>query len=111
MGRFCEIQFGEPTVIIPSNDESLRILIDKIDVQKVFVHNWIVIPSKKSNFIARAYMKGNTGREYLHRLIANAKKDEVVIFNNGNGLDCRRSNLRKVNLSEFRKGTYETTMQ
>jgi hypothetical protein len=69
---------------------TIEVTIDDRDLQRVSKHRWYV------NKIG--YVVANVGRKmiYLHRLILNAKKGEVVDHRSGNTFDARRSNLRKV---------------
>lgn len=61
--------------------------VDNEDFELVSQYNWTLLKAHK-NFYATT--KG--GRLYLHRLIL--QDAEEVDHKNGNGLDCRRQNLR-----------------
>lgn len=66
-------------------------LVDNDDLEKILQYHWM-----SSNNTNKTYIKDvkHKPRIYLHRLILNAKKGEVVDHINGNTLDNRKSNLR-----------------
>lgn len=65
-------------------------LVDDDDFERVAVYHWSVIPDTHTN-----YARGKPFGIYamLHRYIMNFPDGEVD-HRNGNGLDCRKSNLR-----------------
>lgn len=65
----------------------LVILIDPDDEKRVCSRRWSIVKSGK-RFYARS------GNISLHRFILNAPDGVHVDHINGNGLDCRRANLR-----------------
>lgn len=74
-------------------------LIDSSDYDKVSPFNWSADTTSGSVY-AKRYMNMGGGvlvLTYLHRFIMDAKYGEEVDHKDGNGLDCRRSNLRVCN--------------
>jgi hypothetical protein len=59
-------------------------------------HKWSASVSIRSDGSKSVYAKRHPGGKaiYLHRLIMNAKNGEHVDHVNGNGLDCRKENMR-----------------
>lgn len=73
----------------------IGILIDEEYLNLVQQFKWRVAKtSNRGRIYAMAKSNGKT--IYMHRLIIDAKKGEVVDHINGNGLDNRKSNLRIV---------------
>ncbi|MHC1767687.1 MAG: hypothetical protein AB9869_25985 [Verrucomicrobiia bacterium] len=78
------------------------IWISTADWPTVRQHRWQTQRTKRrdstgrlaSTHIAFARIRGR--RVYLNRLLLGAGPAERVLFLNGHGLDCRRSNLRKI---------------
>lgn len=69
-------------------------LIDGEDVERVLKYQWHAC-HRPPNWYAATSAERRRGRViYLHRLIANARNGEHVDHINGDGLDCRRQNLR-----------------
>lgn len=66
-------------------------LVDEEDYERVMEYNWHMCGGKQHKY-ARAYINGKG--KLLHRLIVHPKKGMVVDHINGNGLDCRKSNMR-----------------
>lgn len=94
--------------VLPSSVYSLPLanggiaLIDEADAEAVAGFSWRAT-RRLHTFYAKAYLGG--GREayvedYLHRVILCAPIGMSVDHINGNGLDCRRSNLRLVTKSQ-----------
>lgn len=63
-------------------------LIDDDDWDKVRGYEWRVMKTKYTNYVQAK------GGVLLHRIVMDAKKGEFVDHINGNGLDCRKSNMR-----------------
>ncbi len=69
-------------------------LIDLTDLEVVSRFKWHADKTKWGPY-ARAYVPGSDNKKVsLHRLILDAPKGVQVDHINGDGLDCRRSNLR-----------------
>lgn len=70
-------------------------IIDADDVPMVAALNWCVAIRAKVVY-AVTNLPAGSGRkqQYLHRLVHSAANEAEVDHINGNGLDCRRSNLR-----------------
>ena len=79
------------------------VMIDPADAGFIGTATWRAKKSDGSDNYHAAYTATINGKKNatvrLHRLVTNAKKNERVIFINGNGLDCRRKNLIKVKIS------------
>jgi hypothetical protein len=75
-----------------------EILVDHEDEWLLAERKWYVQRSSSSDtllYAARGQrIEGKYVRLLLHRVITGAKPGQVVDHVNGNGLDCRRSNLR-----------------
>jgi HNH endonuclease len=69
-------------------------LVDDGDFELVSQYKWSAHRNKFNNYSARAFYKGHNKFIYMHRLIMNAKDEEVVDHIDHNTLDNRRSNLR-----------------
>lgn len=79
-------------------------LVDEQDFEGVAAASWA--PSKtKCTTYAR-----NSKKQYLHRLIMNAPAGMEVDHRNGDGLDCRRSNLRVCTAGQNRCNMRKTTI-
>jgi hypothetical protein len=77
--------------------QGFHTLVDDDDYNNLNVFNWL--PQKLSKTVyARKQEKGKF--QYMHRIIMNAKKGEIVDHKNGDGLDNRKFNLRKCTRSE-----------
>jgi hypothetical protein len=73
-------------------------LIDDDDVEVVAAHGpWFAFRSRPSSTwyaVARPYRDGKQTTIYLHRLLLKPTPGFLVDHVNGNGLDCRRANMR-----------------
>lgn len=78
------------TQISVSNGERYA-LVDDEDVQRVSKHSWCAVFGRNT-WYAQTRTNGKT--LYLHRLITGAETGKKVDHKNGNGLDCRKENLR-----------------
>ncbi|MFH1260359.1 MAG: HNH endonuclease [Candidatus Micrarchaeota archaeon] len=80
-------------------------LVDDDISPSIYEMNWTLLISKRGIEYAKCHKKGRT--IFFHRVITNAKKNQVVDHINGNGLDNRKENLRlcthKENLINRRK--------
>jgi hypothetical protein len=79
-------------------------LIDAEDAARVLQYRWHVAQRPPNCYAATSTERRRGHRAiYLHRLIVNAKLGEHVDHINGNGLDCRRENLRICTNAENRR--------
>jgi hypothetical protein len=82
--------------------EKYKVLIDDEDYNKIKVYKWYINKDKKNNrYTVRATLYKKLSKYnykhksiYIHSLIMNAKKGEVVDHKNHNTLDNRKCNLR-----------------
>lgn len=73
-------------------------LVDPKDWPRVREHTW---RERDDGYVQRTYgEKDRTRHELLHRFVMKAKPEEMVDHEDGNRLDCRRSNLRKAGAQE-----------
>lgn len=68
-------------------------LVDDADHELVSAFPWRAVRVRHT-WYAETYVKG--AREYLHRFLLCAAPGQRVDHRNGDGLDCRRRNLRPV---------------
>ena len=71
-------------------------IVDKEDYKKLAQHKWcVLIPRSGKPYAYRQGYKSTVGQipMYMARIIAKAKKREVIHFKNGNSLDYRKENL------------------
>ncbi len=82
-------------------------IIDDEDFELVSKHKWHCVLIGGSSYAC------NNRKEYLHRVLMNPNIDKMVDHVNGNGLDCRRSNMRlcirQENHRNLRKSTNNTS--
>lgn len=106
---------GETTVIFIQrrNGDLHEVLVDTADFEKIneIDATWSVSVRRKTFAVktSRFYKNGKMVYETisLNRFLMDFPKDKEVSFANGNGLDCRRSNLRittRAETSQNRKG-------
>lgn len=96
-------QASNDPVLVESRAVTVRLsrgfhaLVDEEDFDRVNQFRWTACWSKSTY-----YAKGNVdGKQtLLHRFILGDKAGRVVDHRNGNGLDCRRSNLRPCTASQ-----------
>ena len=86
------------------------IFMDDDDFQKLSQYHWWT--NKKGYAVRQVREDGKLKNIFMHRIIMEAKKGEIVDHINGNRIDNRRCNLRMVtpnqncwNLRPKRKGT------
>lgn len=72
--------------------KSLFALIDEDDFDRV--DKWYWSSLKREPYSPYAFRKVSNSVVYLHRFIMNAPAGTDVDHRNGNGLDCRKTNLR-----------------
>jgi len=68
-----------------------EVFIDDEDYPKVSVFKWYLAKSKAGLYYARTTARVKL---YLHRVIMDANKDQIVDHIDGNTLNCQKSNLR-----------------
>ena len=103
-GRFCSKNcfYAAPSrKIILSQDHALVPLskgkfvkIDLDDVEKVKPYTWSYSNPNLTKEYAITQIKGTSRFEYLHRFIMDADSNTEVDHRDGDGLNCRRSNMR-----------------
>ena len=72
-------------------------LVDDEDFERANQFKWYVRIDRKTNYARRTRKNCRPCTEYLHRFLMNAKPGQEVDHRNGNGLDCRRENMRWAN--------------
>jgi len=80
-------------------------LVDIEDVKEVKNYKWYITKKYKVKYAIARVRVSEGGKEIrkhilLHRLIMNAPKGSMMDHINGNGLDCRKTNLRFVTHQE-----------
>jgi len=82
-----------------ANPDSLCAIVDDEDYERASQHRWF---AHRVNGSLTVYAKATKRREtiYLHRLILGAGHSQIVDHVDGDGLNCRRLNLRFVSHSE-----------
>lgn len=81
------------------------ILVDAADLRDVDKFSWHVRADTKFLYV-RAWLDSHRASSlrgkaiYLHHFLMSPKDGELVDFKNGNGLDCRRENLRLADKSD-----------
>ena len=77
------------------------LLIDAEDEAFVRSHKWrSQLPTRSYTRYAARHKPGASGEIFLHRELLNAPDGMMVDHLNGDGLDCRRSNIRLATASE-----------
>jgi hypothetical protein len=78
-------------------------IIDDEDLELVKDYKWCAMKTRNT-YYAIAYIKGsgkkNSKRMLLHRLVLGANTGQQIDHINGDGLDCRKENLRFCNYAE-----------
>lgn len=82
-------------MILNTNKEEYKIIVDDDCPNQVKLQKWTILIKKNIPYaIMGKWIKNKTIIMYLHRILINAKKGQVVDHINGNTLDNRLSNLR-----------------
>jgi hypothetical protein len=68
--------------------------IDLEDEHLTYPYKWYLTKSGRGAMYASGRASGERGLVKLHRLIMRAETGQVVTFIDGDGLNCRKSNLR-----------------
>lgn len=90
------------TVSIPLTQGKVA-LIDEEDYLAVSQYHWTAAKYENDRWYATAYIMGADGIKrnvLLHRFIMQPAADVLIDHENGNGLDCRRSNIREATHSQ-----------
>lgn len=83
------------TVEVPLT-RGLVAVVDAVDADRVLAHKWSAKPGRRT-WYAKARLRGTPRggpQVLLHRFLLGAPTGTQVDHRNGNGLDCRRENLR-----------------
>lgn len=80
------------TVVLRLWNSSATALIDARDAELVAPYRWRLATVKSKHHYVRATVDGVS--TLLHRFLMKPSAAEVVDHKNGNGLDCRRENMR-----------------
>lgn len=83
-------QPNDTTVTIPLTQGKVA-LVDAVYAERVLLHRWSAV-RQDNNWYAQTAVNGTTA--YLHRVVMDAPLGVQVDHKDGNGLDCRRANLR-----------------
>ena len=95
-------------IVLPYKGELYTVILDVEDYEKYKGIKWALCNKSRHATSPKLYVRHNTRRRregkqvavYLHRLIANALPGVVVDHIDNNSLNCRRSNLKCVTVSE-----------
>ncbi len=88
----------EMVIKIPlsTNKYASHALVEKADALLVSTYKWVACKITNTLYVLRKEKIGSRWKTiYMHRAILGLKKGEIADHINGNGLDNRRSNLRK----------------
>jgi HNH endonuclease len=76
-------------------------LVDSADLPLLTRWRWEFLPNGRSGYaVRRLRANGQTITIYLHRQLLNARPGELVDHADGDGLNCRRENLRLATVAE-----------
>jgi hypothetical protein len=81
----------DPATVLIELTQGKVAIIDAEDADRVCAHLWNAYISQTGIWYAK---NGSTPRDYLHRFILDAPAGSIVDHRNGDGLDCRKSNMR-----------------
>lgn len=96
------------SVLIPLTQGKFA-TIDEADVELVSQYRWHACDRGRTFYAATSRDRRSTGEViYLHRLLAKPNPDQHVDHINGDGLDCRRANLRLCTDAENRRNMRKT---
>jgi len=93
---------SDPTLALVELTQGHFAVISAVDALVVGERNWWA-ESRDGTFYGRSAVPGTKRQEYLHRFVGSRMgllAELEVDHENGNGLDCRRSNLRQANSSQ-----------
>lgn len=80
-----------------------RAVIDTADLPLARQYRWLILVHKDGHRYARAHVleaEGGSRMIYLHRLLMEPGPDQIVDHIDGDGLNCRRSNMRVIRGTE-----------
>lgn len=84
-------------------------IVDVADAELVGQYKWHACIRKNWEYAASSSTRANGGKSiYLHRLLMSPPEGMHVDHINGNGLDCRRANLRVCTNAENRRNSRPT---
>lgn len=78
-------------------------IVDLSDAERVSMHRWHLHKNRSRRY-ARTEIAGR--KVYLHRFIVEAEPGSVFDHISGDGLDCRRSNIRPATFSQNCQNTH-----
>jgi hypothetical protein len=107
------VKFDGDTVLIPLSKGKRRWVmyakIDRDDFDRVARHKWYPVASGKTFYACSTNTKGMPKHHArLHLFIARAQPGEKVDHRNGDGLDCRKANLRKATSQQNAFNAFKT---
>ncbi len=106
-----------PYVCYPMRNEERPLILDWDIGQAFYEAKAVVYPGPRKGYLQRPRVViERSSREWpqmpvVARLVAKPQKYEVGWHHNGNGFDCRRSNLDCVSRAEFQKRIYQSGTQ
>lgn len=80
--------------VYPTNEETVKIIIDLEDYEKIKNYCWSIKKDSKEHWYARARERKTKRFVLMHRIICDEPKDMVIDHLNHNTLDNRKENLR-----------------
>lgn len=86
-------------------------LVDDEDAKRVSRHDWHVKSSAHTSYAFTQSKAVGANQRLLHRYILGLKPGEIGDHVNGNGLDNRRVNLRKVTAAENSRNSFVATRE
>ena len=95
-----------PVRIIKLSNSSRVALIDDSDLLRISKYQWS-IDQRKHTAYAKAHPR-DSSPIYLHRTVMSAKPGQQIDHANGDGLDCRRINLRLCTSTQNRQNQRKT---
>jgi hypothetical protein len=86
---------GKIGIVLQSKKHGTKLaIINRSDIEKVSLFHWSLIKAPDTFY---AY----TGTQLLHRFLLGITNSKIKVdHQNGNGLDCRRCNIRKASHSQ-----------
>lgn len=87
-------------LVLKYKEKSCVVLLDDEDFEVVSKYKWSIQCNKSGIYYARGHIRGERGKFYMHRIITNCPRNRLIDHINGNGLDNRKTNLRKCTKTE-----------
>jgi hypothetical protein len=103
MKNAYEIRGNETVIFIPYKGKIVETIIDTDDLEKVsqIRGTWFCYASRGKIYIATSIMiSGKSNKVSIHRIVSNAKINDITDHINRDTLDNRKCNLRIVNVKE-----------